>query len=34
LINNSPHPYDGVSFTVLRHNAVRNWRAIQFNKEC
>jgi hypothetical protein len=33
LINNSPHPYGGVSFTVVHHNAARNWRAIQFNQE-
>jgi hypothetical protein len=31
LITNSPHPYGGVSFTVVRHNAARNWRAVQFN---
>jgi hypothetical protein len=21
LVNNSPHPYGGVSYTVVRHNA-------------
>jgi hypothetical protein len=31
LVNNSPHPYGGVSFTMVHHNAARNWRAIQFN---
>jgi hypothetical protein len=34
LINNSPHPYGGVCFMVVHHNAARNWRAIQFNQEC
>jgi hypothetical protein len=34
LMNNSPHPYGGVNFNVVGHNATRNWRAIQFNQEC
>jgi hypothetical protein len=34
LVNNCPHPYGGVSYTVVRHNAAKNWRAIQFNQEC
>jgi hypothetical protein len=34
LVNNSPDPYSGVDFHVVRHNAYRNWRAIQFNQEC
>jgi hypothetical protein len=34
LIGNSPHPYGGVNFSVVRHNAARNSRAIQFNQEC
>jgi hypothetical protein len=34
LITNSPHPYGGVNFTVVRHNAAHNWRAVQFNQEC
>jgi hypothetical protein len=34
LITNSPHPYGGVNFTVVWHNAARNWRAIQFNQQC
>jgi hypothetical protein len=32
LINNSPHLYGGVSFTVVHHNAAKNWRVIQFNQ--
>jgi hypothetical protein len=34
LVNNSPHPYGGVNFQVVHHNATRNWRVIQFNLEC
>jgi hypothetical protein len=34
LVNNSPHPYGGVNFQVVRHNDGRNWRVIQFNQEC
>jgi hypothetical protein len=34
LVNNSPHPYGGVNFQVVHHNATRNWRVIQFNQEC
>jgi hypothetical protein len=34
LINNSPHPCGSVSFTVVRHNTARNWRAIQLNQDC
>jgi hypothetical protein len=33
-VNNSPHPYGGVNFTVVRHNAARNKRVVQFNHEC
>jgi hypothetical protein len=33
LVNNSPHPYEGVNFHVIHHNAARNWRVIQFNQE-
>jgi hypothetical protein len=28
LIANSPHLYGGVNFSVVRHNAAQNWRAI------
>jgi hypothetical protein len=34
LVNNSLYPYGGVNFQVVRHNAARNWRAVQFNQEC
>jgi hypothetical protein len=34
LVNNSPHTYAGLNFTMVCHNAVRNWREIQFNQEC
>jgi hypothetical protein len=33
LVNNNPHPYEGVNFHVIHHNAARNWRVIQFNQE-
>ena len=34
LVNNSPTPYGGVDFQVVRHNQGRNWRAMSFNREC
>jgi hypothetical protein len=34
LVNNSPHLYGGVDFTLVRHNEGQNWRALNFNREC
>jgi hypothetical protein len=34
LIHTSPHPYGDVSFSLVRHNRARNWRAMHFNQEC
>jgi hypothetical protein len=34
LVNNSPHPYDDVEFSLVRHNQGINWRAMNFNREC
>jgi hypothetical protein len=34
LLNNSPHLYGDVEFTLVRHNRGRNWRVMNFNREC
>jgi hypothetical protein len=34
LVNHSPYPYDDVQISFARHNQGRNWRAINFNREC
>jgi hypothetical protein len=34
LILTGPHPYGDISFSLVRHNRARNWRAMQFNQEC
>jgi hypothetical protein len=34
LVINSPHAYGGVHFRVVRPNHARNWRAMNFNREC
>jgi hypothetical protein len=34
LVNNSPHPYGEVNFNLVRHNQGRNWRAMNFNRDC
>jgi hypothetical protein len=34
LVNNGLHPYGEVNFSVVRHNQARNWRAVNFNREC
>jgi hypothetical protein len=33
LVHNSPHPYGGVHFSLVRHNQAHNWRAFNFNRE-
>jgi hypothetical protein len=34
LVNNSPHPYVEVNFSLVRHNQGRNWREMNFNRDC
>jgi hypothetical protein len=34
LVTNSPYAYGDVRFSVVRHNQARNWRAMNFNREC
>jgi hypothetical protein len=34
LITQSPHPYGDVYFSFTKHNEVRNWRRIEYNREC
>jgi hypothetical protein len=34
LVNSSPHPYDGVNFSLVKHNEGHNWRALNFNRGC
>ena len=34
LVLESPHSFDGVDFSFVRHNQARNWRRVYFNHEC
>lgn len=34
LIHHSPLNLGNLSFTVMKHNRCRNWRALTFNHEC
>lgn len=34
LIQNSPHHFGGISISFVEHNRGRNWRAVNFNREC
>jgi hypothetical protein len=34
LVLNGPHPYGDVQFSFVRHNQGRNWRSMNFNREC
>ncbi|RLN04023.1 hypothetical protein C2845_PM13G18110 [Panicum miliaceum] len=34
LIRNSPHVFDDVSISFVKHNRGKNWRSVQFNREC
>jgi hypothetical protein len=34
MIAQGPQPYGDVSFSFTRHNEGRNWRLIEFNREC
>jgi hypothetical protein len=34
LVNNSPHPYGDILLDFVRHDQGRNWRALNFNREC
>jgi hypothetical protein len=34
LVINGPRPYGDVQFSFIRHNQGRNWRLMNFNREC
>jgi hypothetical protein len=34
MVNNSTYPYREVYFHLVRHNQGRNWRAMNFNRDC
>jgi hypothetical protein len=34
LIAQSPHPYQDVTFSFVKHNEGRNWRRVEYNREC
>jgi hypothetical protein len=34
LVINGPHPYGDVQFSFVHHNQARNWRLMNFNREC
>jgi hypothetical protein len=34
LITQSPHPYGDVFFSFTKHNEGRNWRRLEYNREC
>jgi hypothetical protein len=34
LVNTSPHQFGDMSFNIVRHNQDRNWRALNFNRDC
>lgn len=34
LVFNSPHHFNGTQFTFVKHNEGRNYRAVEFNREC
>ncbi|TVU16868.1 hypothetical protein EJB05_37025, partial [Eragrostis curvula] len=34
LVQNSPYNQGGLTFTFKKHNEGRNWRKIEFNREC
>jgi hypothetical protein len=34
LVNSSPHQYGDVQISFARHNQGRNWRALNFNRDC
>jgi hypothetical protein len=33
-IARSPHPYGDVTFTFVKHDEGRNWRMMEFNRQC
>lgn len=34
LVFNSPHHFNDTQFTFVKHNEGRNYRAVEFNREC
>jgi hypothetical protein len=34
LVTQSPFQFGDVQVSIIRHNEGRNWRALQFNREC
>jgi hypothetical protein len=34
LVNNNPHPYGDILLDFVCHDQGRNWRALNFNREC
>jgi hypothetical protein len=34
MIAQSPHPYGDVAFSFVKHNEGRNWRSVEYNREC
>ncbi|KAJ1266166.1 hypothetical protein BS78_08G130200 [Paspalum vaginatum] len=34
LITTNPHVYDDISISFVKHNRGRNWKSVQFNRDC
>jgi hypothetical protein len=34
LIAQSPHPYGDVAISLVKHNEGRNWRLVEYSREC
>ncbi|KAJ1288605.1 hypothetical protein BS78_02G100600 [Paspalum vaginatum] len=34
LIENSPHAFDYINISFVKHNRGRNWKSVQFNRDC